>query len=238
MGAAGAVGAPGLDGEDGVDGSPGPAGARGPTGASGAPGLDGEDGEPGPPGPTGPAGAPGLSVTSIAGNSGAANTTAAPSETRQVLTANAAANATTGLVTVMTTTALPIGTYYFEYRIVWQSSDANTGVNFVVDYTGTVTRVRTVRMFGSTGAAAATGVADGVSVTLTGQLVEHYSTRADAGALGPNTGVDTINADILDIIRGIIVVSTAANLLLQHASEAALSTQVMADTHLILQRLQ
>jgi hypothetical protein len=193
----------------------------------------------GPRGATGATGAPGAAggVTLISGASGAAASGAAPSETWQILTANAAANSTTTLTTVMTTTALPIGTYFFEYFIVWQSATATTGVNFAVDYTGTVTRVRTTRHYQSTGTAAASGVSDGLAAVLTGSLVEHMSTRSDAGALGPNTGVDTINADQFDHIRGIIVVSTSADLLLQHASEAATSTQVMADTMLILRRL-
>ena len=80
-------------------------------------------------------------------------------------------------------------------------------------------------------------MADGAATTLTGQLVEHMSTRTDAGSLGPNTGVDTVNADQYDIIRGIIVVSSSADLLLRHASETATSTQVMADTMLILKRM-
>ena len=175
--------------------------------------------------------------TLIAGNSGAAASGAAPSSTWQILTANATANSTTSVATVMTTTDLPAGTYQFEYFVVWQSATTTVGVNFVVDFTGTVTRFRATRHLQTTGAAAATGVADGVSTTLTGQLVEHYSTRSDAGAMGPNTGVGDINADQFDMIRGILVVSTTGNLLLQHASETATSTQVMADTMLILRRL-
>jgi hypothetical protein len=176
-------------------------------------------------------------LTYIAGNSGAANNAAAPSETWQILTANATANSTTTPATVMTTTGLPIGTYLFQYFVVWQAAAITTGANFRVDYTGTVTRVRTTRIYQSTGAAAATGISDGAAATNTGQLVEHMSTRSDAGDLGPNAGVDTINADQFETIRGIIVVPTSADLLLQHASEVAASSQVMADTLLLLKRL-
>lgn len=178
-----------------------------------------------------------MGPTLISGNSGAANAAAAPSDTWQLLTANATANSTTTLATVMTTTGLAAGTWFFEYYIVWQSATATVGVNFAVDATGTVTRYRATRHYQTTGAAAATGVSDGSSTTLTGQLVEHMSARADAGALGPNTGVDTINVDQFDLIRGIVVTSTSGDLLLQHASETATSTQVMADTMLLLKRL-
>ena len=175
--------------------------------------------------------------TLIAGNSGTANSSSAPCETWQILTSNATANSTTTLATVMTTSSLPTGTYFYEYYIVWQSSNTGNGITFAVDYSGTVTRTRMTRHLQTTGAAAATGVADGAATTLTGQLVEHMSARADAGLLGPNTGVDTINVDQFDVIRGLLVVSTSANLLLQAASEAAVSVQVMADTCLFLKRL-
>ena len=172
-------------------------------------------------------------IKKIAGSSGAAGDFI----TVQRLSANATANSTTTLTTVMTTTGLADGTWLFEYFVVWRSATSTVGVNFSVDATGTVTRFRATRHYQTTGAAAATGVADGVATTLTGQLVEHMSTRSDNGSLGPNTGVDTINADQMDMIRGIVVTSTSGNLLLNHASETATSTQVMADTCLILRKL-
>mgnify|MGYP001613034743 CR=1 FL=1 len=178
-----------------------------------------------------------IGPTLISGNSGTASGEAAPSETWQLLTANATANTGTTLTTVMTTNTLAAGTWFFEYFIIWQSSATGTGVNFSVDAGGTVTRFRATRHYQTTGAAAATGVADGVAATLTGQLVEHMSTRTDNGSLGPNTGVDTANADQFDHIRGIVVTSTSGNLLLKHASEGAVSTQVMADTCMILRRI-
>lgn len=174
----------------------------------------------------------------ISGNSGAANGAAAPSETWQILTANCTANSTTTPATCMTTTGLPIGTYFYEYHIRYQSATTTVGVNFVVDYTGTVTRTSMTRI-GVTGlATAADGIQDQVVNGLTGGAVQHWSGRSDAANLGPSTGVDTINADQYEMIRGILVVSTSANLVLQHASETATSTQVMADTMLFLKRIQ
>lgn len=171
--------------------------------------------------------------THIAGNSGAAGLT----ETWQVLTANCTANSTTTLTTCMTTTALPAGTWLFEYHVVWQSATTTVGVNFSVDSTATVTRIRTYRRYQSTGGTAASGVADGEAQVLTGSLVEAMATRLDNGSLGPNTGVDTVNVDQLDTIRGILVTSTSGDLLLKHASETATSTQMMADTMLLLRRI-
>lgn len=82
------------------------------------------------------------------------------------------------------------------------------------------------------------GVSDGLATVLSGSLVEKMATRTDNGSLGPNTGVDTVNADQFEYIRGIVVTSTAGDLLLKHASETTTSTQVMADTTLVLRRIQ
>jgi hypothetical protein len=173
-------------------------------------------------------------ITKIAGNSGAAGAT----ETWQVLTADAAANSTTTLTTVMTTTGLTAGIYQYTYYVKWQSATATVGVNFSVNYAGTVTEIITKRQMGSTGTAATSGVADGVAATLTGQTVEHYATRSNDGSLGPNTGVDTINANCLDEITGILEAGiTGGNLTLKHASETATATTVQSGTCLILRKL-
>ena len=235
----GADGEPGPPGRTGVDGAAGPTGAQGPTGPAAFLLDAGDDGEPGSPGMKGDKGDTGAAggITLISGSSGAAASGAAPTETWQRLTANAPANTSTTLTTVMSTTALPIGTWLLEYFIIWRSATATVGVNFSVGFSGTVTGFRATRHLQTTGTTAANGVSDGVAATLTGQLVEHMSTRSIDGSLGPNTGVDTINADQFDQIRGILVVSTAGTLLLNHASETATSTQVMAATSLVLRRL-
>ena len=137
----------------------------------------------------------------------------------------------------MTTTALPAGTWLFEYHVVWQSATTTVGTNFSVNFAGTVTRYRATRHYQSTGGTASTGISDGESQTSGGQLVEHMSTRSNNGSLGPNTGVDTINVDQYDVISGIAVTSSSGDLTLKHASETATSTQVMADTMLILRKI-
>lgn len=172
----------------------------------------------------------------IAGNSGAANTLAAPSETWQILTANATANSTTTVATVMTTTALAVGTYFYEYYIVWQSATTTVGVNFQVDYLGTATRHRMVRHGQTALATAADGIASSAIATNTGGVVQTWAGRADAANLGPSAGADIINVDQFEHIRGILVAGTSSDLTLRHASETATSTQVMADTLLLLKR--
>ena len=170
----------------------------------------------------------------VASSSGAAG----ERETWQVLTSDCAATSSTTPAACMTTTGLAAGTWQFEYTVIWQSTNTGTGINFQVDATGTVTRFRATSWFGTTGAAAATGVFDGVAATGTGQLVEHASTRSDDGSLGPITGgVDTANADLITVIRGIVVTSTSGDLVLEAASEGTNNIQVRADTSLVLRRL-
>lgn len=179
-------------------------------------------------------GGPTLISSGAAPAAGAANSAAAPSETWLINTAD---NAVTTVETVMSVTSVPAGTYLFEYFIVWRSGATGTGTAFAVDYTGTVTRIRATRHYQSTGAAAATGVADGVSAVLTGALVEHHSTNADNGALGPNTGVGSTTEDQFDYIRGIMVVSDSATLNLTMTGEGNGGVTFKADSMLILKRL-
>jgi len=165
---------------------------------------------------------------------GAANAAAAPSRT---VLLNTADNAVTTVETVMSCTGLAAGTYFFEYFLVWRSGTTTVGTSFAVDFTGTVTRVRATRHYQSTGGAAATGVSDGVSAVLTGALVEHHSTNADNGALGPSTGVASTTEDQFDHIRGILVCSTTGNLDLTMTGEGGGAVTFMADSFLQLARL-
>lgn len=172
-------------------------------------------------------------ATRIAGASGAAGFR----ETWQVLTANCAANATTTLTACMTTTGLEAGAWYYEYHIVWQSSITTTGVNFSVDATGTVTRHRMTRTGQTDTATDSNGIADQSITDVLGGVSTSWAGRTDNASLGPSAGVDTINVDQYDHIVGTLVTSTSGNLVLMHASETAASTQVMADTSLILKKL-
>ena len=165
---------------------------------------------------------------------GAVNAEAPPAETWLLNTAD---NAVTTVETVMSFTGLVAGTYFFEYFIVWRSGTTTVGTAFAVDYTGTVTRVRATRHYQSTGAAAATGVADGVAAVLTGSLVEHHSTMTDNGALGPNTGVGSVTEDQFDHIRGILVVSDGGNLNLTMTGEGNAAVTFKADSIAMLKRL-
>jgi hypothetical protein len=172
----------------------------------------------------------------ISGNSGAANGFAAPSETWQILSADATANATTTNAVVMTTTSLPAGTYYYRYDIIAQSTATTTSLKFAVDSTATVTKHLYHLFFPSAGVTAATGAVDQELNATTGAVWAHESTRVDNTTLGPTTDVDTANADVHYVIEGWLVTSTSGNLTLAHGSETAVSTQVRAGTALQLRR--
>jgi hypothetical protein len=174
----------------------------------------------------------------ISGNSGTANVNGAPQRTLQVLTSNATANSTTTIATVMTTSSLPAGTYRYRYDIIFQAGALTNSAKFNVDFSGTVTKHLTRLFFPSAGVTAATGAVDQEAAAVTtGSVWAWQGTRADATVLGPQTGVDTINADIHYVIEGILIAGGTGNLLLGHASEEATSTQVMAGTMLELVRL-
>lgn len=179
----------------------------------------------------------GLFIKLITGSSGAANANAAPCETWQRLSSNATANSTTSIVAVMTTTALPAGTYLYRYDIICQSAATTTSVKFSVDSTATVTRHLYELFFPSAGVTAVTGVATQAVNATTGQVYGFAATRTDNTVLGPFTDVDTLNADVHYVIEGMLTTSGSGDLVLGHASEVAASSQVMADTTLVLKRV-
>ena len=176
--------------------------------------------------------AAGYLVARINGSSGAAG----EYMTFQKLSANATANLTTVLLAVMTTTGVGVGTWVFRYNVIYQSAAATTGVDFAIGHSGTTGAIVISSSFVTSGGAAATALADQVSAN-TANLVEGKSQRAKAAKLGTTLGVDTINADCHMIIEGVIVVTATGSLTLEHCSELAASTQVMANTTLELTKI-
>lgn len=173
-----------------------------------------------------------LFFTRISGNSGAAGAF----KTLQRLTANATANATVTLQTVMTTTGLAAGVYHFRYDVIYQAGATTTGVDFAIGFSGTAPTYVATSRFASTGGAAATGIADDVGSN-TASMLEGKSQRTLSGKLGSSLGVSTINANHHYKIEGILEVTVSGNLTLQHCSEVAASSQVMAKSILELTKV-
>jgi hypothetical protein len=176
--------------------------------------------------------------TLIAGNSGTVSADAAPSQTWQILTSDAATNSSATPATVMTSNTLAAGTWKFRYDILVQTSATTTSVSFAVNAGGTVTSIVYHLFFPSQGVTAATGIADQDIDVTTGAVWAHLSTRTDNTLLGPTTDLDTINVDVHYIIEGVLVTSTSGSLTLDHASEGAVATTVQSGTMLTLQRFQ
>lgn len=155
----------------------------------------------------------------IAGNSGAAG----PYTTLQHLTSNSADNATVTPVVVMTTTGVGVGVWKFRYLLIFQTAATGTGIGICVNHTGTVGQFTSHSHFVSSGAAAATGVSDGVSAANAGQMVEGKSERVHNTISSATAGVDTANADCQIEIAGFIEVTATGSLELKIASEVAAS---------------
>ncbi len=75
--------------------------------------------------------------------------------------------------------------------------------------------------FGSTGGAAATGIADQVGVGTAAGLMEVKTQRAKNARPGVTIGVDTQNADCLMVVEGVFVATGAGNLRILMAAELA-----------------
>jgi len=150
---------------------------------------------------------------------------------------NTADNAVTTIEDVMTLTGLVAGTYLYEYFCVWRSGTTTVGCTFTVDYTGTVTRTRATRHGQSGITTASDGIADGTVTALAGGVVQNWGGIADPMVLGPNTGVGSTTEDQFEYIRGIIVVSTTADLKLQMTGEGGAAVTFKADSIAIVKRV-
>jgi len=138
-------------------------------------------------------------------------------------------------ITGLTVTALGAGTYQFRYMVIYQTTATTTGVEFVVDHTGTVTEFVSNSMFGTTGGAAATGIGDQQGVGTAAGLMEVKTARAKNTRPGVTIGVDTANADLLMLVEGVLRVTVSGDLKLFMAAElAALVVRARRASSLVL----
>ncbi len=172
-----------------------------------------------------------LLFTRVSGSSGAAG----PYKTLQMLSANSADQTSVTPATVITTTGVGIGTWHFEYTLLFQTAATTTGIKIANNHTGTVTTYQMHADFLSTGAAAATGVADGISSVATGGIHEGFAERVINTASKASVGVGTANANQLLVVRGILVVSATGSLEFKLGTEVAASAaRLMANSVLEL----
>jgi hypothetical protein len=138
----------------------------------------------------------------------------------------------------LTVANLPVGVYVFQYYVLYQTTATTTGVEFVVDHTGTDSAFVSNAKFGSTGGTAATGIADQVGVGTAAGLMEVKTQRASGARPGVTIGVDTANANCLMVIEGVIVTTSIGDLKLMMAAElASLVVRAKAGSGLILTKV-
>lgn len=157
-----------------------------------------------------------------------------------VLASDATTNSTTtGVeITGLQVTGLAAGTYVFQYYIVYQAAATTTGVRFGVNHTGTVTFLVANMRYQESTTAASTGAASQAAAG--GTLHAGASCRAISTTtpnLSLTTGVDTLNANMLMIIEGVIQITGAGDFELWHASEVAAASTVKAQSSVIIQRV-
>lgn len=126
------------------------------------------------------------------------------------------------------TIATGVGTFIFEYFIVHQTAATTTGHKESVNHTGTVTAFNYWDEIVSATTTASDGVQDQDVILTTGGLINVNAGRAKSTAgLGAWVSGDTINADLLTIIRGITTVTVDGNLELYWATEVAASASTV-----------
>lgn len=176
----------------------------------------------------------GLLFTRINGSSGAAG----PYKTLQELSANSADQTSVTPGTVMTTTGVGIGTWKFEYFLLFQTAATTTGIRIAINHTGTAPTFQMHSDFLSTGGAAATGIADGIAAGATAGLHEGHAERALNATSKATVGVATANANQFLVVRGILVVTVAGDLEFKLGTEVAGSAaRLMADSVLELTKI-
>jgi len=174
-------------------------------------------------------------MTRVAGSSGAAG----PYKTLQNLTANSADQTSTTPAAVMTTTGVGAGTWHFRYTVIYQTAATTTGIKLNVNHTGTVTQFQSLLSISDTSATASTGVGKGIATAAIGGVVGSWPERAINTTTFATVGVTDINADILAVLEGIIVVTATGSLELKLGTEiAASAVRLMADSCLELTKVE
>jgi len=153
------------------------------------------------------------------------------------LNADETPNAQTAMVRVsgMDVSGVASGTYVFEYYIVAQAAGTTQSFKFAVNHTGTTTVFIYNLYFPSAGVTAATGAIDQDNNPTTGSVWAFHATRTKNATLGPQTGVDTLNANIMLRVTGMMIVTVSGTLELYEGCElGGINTTIKAGTCLIL----
>ena len=159
----------------------------------------------------------------LTGSSGAAGA----NRTTLCLSADSAGVTVVTLTTVMTLTGAGVGTWRVKGVLIWKTAAAATGIGISLNHTGTLTQFVSTWWTTTTGSTAATGVADQVTATNAGQLVEGKSERVKGTLSSALAGTDTAGGTQLSVIEAIMIVSVSGDVQLQIATEVAASAATL-----------
>ena len=179
--------------------------------------------------------------TVITGQTGTVDQSRIGARTLHILTANPGDVTGTSLVTQMTASTMGVGWWLAEYFVHWQSDVTTTGINMVVDHTGTATPFVAHRTdpVSSTTALATVGIAHQTAEEgVVGNLPSNWAANADAGNLGPNAGVTTADSAEFSFVRALFLVTGTGDLTFRIAAEiAATAVRLQAGTNARYTRL-
>lgn len=157
----------------------------------------------------------------------------------QSIVARLAADVTNSTTTAAKITGLDtscgIGTWMFDYYVLYTSGTAGTGIKWGVNHSGTVTSFVQNSWLVTANITGADAAADQDVLLTTGGLISAWAARAKStSAPMISASVDTITSDMLLVINGLCIVTAAGNLELYHASETAVLTTLKAGSSLRL----
>lgn len=134
--------------------------------------------------------------------------------------------------------ACPVGTYIFEYFVLYTSSVVTTGIKLGCNHSGTVASF-VYDMYGTTADITTnTSLMDQDVLLTTGATMSSWAARAKTTTAPMiSSGVDTINVDVFMMISGLVIVTADGNMELYHASETANSTTVKAGSCIRLSKV-
>lgn len=156
-------------------------------------------------------------------------------ESCRVVLADTTRNSTTAAAQPDLTMPLGLGAYVFNGYMVTQSAATTTGHKFSVNFTGTQGIFAAQWRWITAATTASDDVPDQNHVAAPGGVVTGYTGRTPSNAgWGVTTDVDTLNADVLYIIEGIVTVTVAGNLEICWAPEAAANSTLKAGSSLIV----
>lgn len=163
-----------------------------------------------------------MGETVITGQTGTVDQSRIGARTLHVLTSSPSDVTTAAVSTQMTASTMGVGWWLAEYFVHWQSDATGTGILMQVDHSGTATPFVAYRMdpIGSTTALATVGIAHQTTDEgVTGNLPSMWAANADAGNLGPNTGVTTADSAEFSRVTALLLVTGTGDLLFRIGSE-------------------